>query len=159
VTEDRGTGSATDLVVSSGVIDGMTHRLPIRVYYEDTDAGGIVYHANYLRFAERARSELLRVIGWGHERLVAEFGLGWVVRRLDADYRLPARLGEDLTVITSLTRLSGASVEALQRICRGTEELVRIKLQLVLLTAAGRPGRLPAGLRQVLQPFEQAPET
>ncbi|HWK46086.1 MAG TPA: tol-pal system-associated acyl-CoA thioesterase [Stellaceae bacterium] len=148
------TSPGMDLVVGSGVVDGMTHRLPIRVYYEDTDAGGIVYHANYLRFAERARSELLRLIGWGHEHLIAEYGLGWVVRRLDVDYRRPARLGDDLTVVTSLTRLQGASVEALQRICRGAEELVRIKLQLVLLTAAGRPGRLPAGLRDALQPFQ-----
>ncbi|MGH7094988.1 MAG: YbgC/FadM family acyl-CoA thioesterase, partial [Stellaceae bacterium] len=74
------------------------HRFPVRVYYEDTDAGGVVYHANYLRFAERARTELLRSIGFSHSRSHAESGIRFVVRRCMVEYRAAARLDDALTV-------------------------------------------------------------
>jgi acyl-CoA thioester hydrolase len=141
------------MMPTSGTLEAGRHVLPIRVYYEDTDAGGIVYHAAYLRFAERARSEFLRVIGWEHERVRAETGLGWVVRRAEIDFRAPARLDDALTVATSLTALSGASVRAIQSVRRGVAELVRLNLQLVLLTPSGRPERIPAPLRATLLPF------
>jgi acyl-CoA thioester hydrolase len=144
---------------TSGVIAEGMHHFPIRVYYEDTDAGGIVYHATYLRFAERARSEFLRVIGWEHERLRRETGMVWVVRRAEIDFRQPARLDDALTVATWLVTMQGASMRAIQSVRRGAQELVRLHLQLVLLTATGRPGRLPVSLRNTLRPFLEAEES
>jgi acyl-CoA thioester hydrolase len=141
------------MMPTSGVIENGNHFLPIRVYYEDTDAGGIVYHAAYLRFAERARSEFLRVIGWEHERMRVETGLAWVVRRAEIDFRAPARLDDALTIVTWLTVLGGASMRAVQSVRNGVTELVRLHLQLALLTSSGRPGRIPATLRAALLPF------
>src|SRR6202012_1198671 len=92
------------------------HRYEVRVYYEDTDAGGIVYHANYLRFAERARSECLRLVGWHYDRLLAETGLVCIVRGVTADFRLPARLDDALVVETRLAGLKGARMTARQAI-------------------------------------------
>ncbi|HEV2676622.1 MAG TPA: tol-pal system-associated acyl-CoA thioesterase [Aliidongia sp.] len=137
---------------SGHVADGV-HRFPIRVYYEDTDAGGIVYHANYLRFAERARSECLRVVGWQYDRLLAETGLGWVVRRATIDFRLPARLDDALVVETRLMDMKGARMTARQTVHRGADLLVGLDLELVLLTPAGRPGRIPASLADAIRPF------
>jgi len=141
------------MIPTSGLIENGNHFLPVRVYYEDTDAGGIVYHAAYLRFAERARSEFLRVIGWEHERMRVETGLGWVVRRAEIDFRAPARLDDALTIVTWLTALGGASMRAVQSVRRGVTELVRLHLQLALLTPSGRPARVPATLRAALLPF------
>src|SRR5215469_16865116 len=75
-----------------------SHTLPLRVYYEDTDAAGMVYHANYLKFAERGRSEMLRSLGFPHRKLGAEHGVGFAVRRCAIEYIAPARLEDDLTV-------------------------------------------------------------
>ena len=141
------------MIPTSGTFDSGNHLLPIRVYYEDTDAGGIVYHAAYLRFAERARSEFLRLIGWEHERMRVETGLGWVVRRAEIDFRAPARLDDALPVATWLTAMSGASMRAVQSVRRGMTELARLRLQLVLLPPSGRPGRIPATLRATLLPY------
>lgn len=135
------------------------HHFPIRVYYEDTDAGGIVYHATYLRFAERARTEFLRLVGWPHERLRRETGFLWAVRRAEIDYVQPARLDDALIVATRLLDLRGASMVAGQVIRRGAEELARLTLRLVLLTEAGRPARLPPALRDVFLPYLPAEES
>ena len=129
------------------------HRFPVRVYYEDTDAGGIVYHAAYLRLAERARTEFLRVLGWPHQRLRHETGFFWAVRRVEIDYVQPARLDDALVVATRLVELRGASMVARQVIRRGAADLARLTLSLVLLTEAGRPARLPPALRGVFLPF------
>ena len=141
------------LAPTSGAIDEGVHRFPIRVYYEDTDAGGIVYHANYLRFAERARSECLRLVGWQHDRMLAETGLGWVVRRAAIDFRRPARLDDALMVETQLADLKGARMTARQTILKDDDPLVVLDLELVLLTPSGRPGRIPASLSDALRPF------
>jgi acyl-CoA thioester hydrolase len=143
---------------SSGIFEAGVHLYPVRVYYEDTDAGGIVYHANYLRFAERARSEFLRLLGWAHERLVEETGLVWVVRRAALDYMQPARLDDALMVETSLAAMKRASIDALQVIRRGADDLVRVQLQLVLLTPSGRLGRIPAALTDAFRPFLANPQ-
>jgi len=141
------------LVPASGTVTDGVHRFPIRVYYEDTDAGGIVYHANYLRFAERGRSECLRQIGWQHDRMLSETGLGWVVRRATIDFRRPARLDDALVVETRLAELSGARMIARQDVCREADLLVGLDLELVLLTASGRPSRIPASLADAIRPF------
>ena len=91
------------------------YRLKIRVYYEDTDAGGIVYHARYLAFAERGRTEALRQAGVPHDELVTQFGLIFVVRRIKMDYLRPVRLDAELVVETGPWALGGATVDVQQR--------------------------------------------
>src|SRR3954466_3255692 len=87
------------------------HRYAVRVYYEDTDAGGVVYHATYLRFAERARTEALRDLGIPHSQLVAEHGVMFMVRRIKVDYLGPARLDDSLVVVTQPLVVGAASLE------------------------------------------------
>ena len=131
---------------------GRDHVFPVRVYYEDTDAGGVVYYANYLRFAERARTELLRAIGIDHRTLLAEDGLMFAVRRCEADYVKPARLDDLLEVRTRFAEATGASFWLEQEVCRDDETLAEMKLRLVCLRADGRPARLPDALRAYADP-------
>ena len=126
------------------------HRTPIRVYYEDTDSGGIVYYANYLKFAERGRTELLRSIGFDHRKMADEYGLGFVVRRCCADYRKPARLDDLLTVETSLVKLAGASAEMAQRVLINDTILCELAVTLGLVDGTGRPRRFPDPVRASL---------
>jgi acyl-CoA thioester hydrolase len=134
---------------------GEAHRFPLRVYYEDTDAAGIVYYANYLRFAERARTELVRSLGFEQEKLRRERGMVFAVRRCYADYRAPAYLDDALVVETLLTRLGGASIGLDQRVRRGDQELVRLDVDIVCLTAAGRPARLPREIADAFSSFSR----
>jgi acyl-CoA thioester hydrolase len=141
--------SATDAVA-----DGV-HRFSLRVYYEDTDAAGIVYYANYLKFAERARTEMLRLLGFEQEALRRTTGHVFAVRHCSADYLAPARLDDELTVESRLTALGGASLEIDQRIGCGEQVLVRLALRLACLDAEGRPSRLPSALRAALARFHR----
>ena len=130
------------------------HRYAVRVYYEDTDAGGVVYHANYLRFAERARTEALRDIGVPHAEMAALHDLFFMVRRIKVDYLAPARLDDLLIVATVPLAVQGASVELRQTVLRAGDDhlLVRIDLQLVCVRLADqRPGRLPPRWRAALR--------
>lgn len=124
----------------------MSHLYTVRVYYEDTDAGGIVYHANYLRFAERARTEMLREAGLDHPRLVAEHGGTLAVIRCDARFLAPARLDDLLTVETSVVAATGARMQLQQRVSRGDLALCRLEIELAFIAATARPRRLPLGL-------------
>lgn len=134
-------------------MSGFAHELPIRVYYEDTDAAGIVYHANYLRFAERARTEWLRDLGYDHRRLAAEHGLLFAVARAGLDYVRPSRLDDLLRVRTRALRLGGASLELEQLIYREASEVARVRVTLALVDAATmRLRRLPDALRQHFAP-------
>jgi acyl-CoA thioester hydrolase len=127
------------------------HRFTLRVYYEDTDAGGMVYHATYLRFAERARTEALRDFGVPHAALVSEFRRMFVVRRVKLDYLRPARLDESLTVLTTPTRLGAASVDLLQVIERAGVRVAAAEIDLACVDiATGRPQRLPPAWQQAL---------
>ncbi|MEX0759879.1 MAG: tol-pal system-associated acyl-CoA thioesterase [Tistlia sp.] len=140
----------------SGRFEGAEHWLPLRVYYEDTDAAGIVYHANYLRFAERARSEFLRLAGIDQRPLYEDAGLAFAVRRASLDYRCPARLDDRLEVRSRLVRLGAASVDLEQRIVRGRQTLVTIMVKVACVAlSSGRPSRLPAAVRDALEPFAQ----
>jgi acyl-CoA thioester hydrolase len=124
---------------------------PVRVYYEDTDAGGVVYHTSYIRFLERARTEWLRNRGYSQARLIEEMGLLFSVVSLEVQYRLPARLDDLLLVRSSAQDGGGASVRFEQVIYRGTEgqELVRGKVVVACLDAGTfRPKRMPATLRE-----------
>ncbi|MSO70990.1 MAG: tol-pal system-associated acyl-CoA thioesterase [Alphaproteobacteria bacterium] len=127
------------------------HVLPLRVYYEDTDAVGVVYHANYLRYAERARTEYLRTLGFEHGALKQADGVAFAVRRAVVDYQRPARLDDALEVRTRLTGLGGATLTAEQRILRQDEILVRLYILLALIGGDGRAIRLPAALRAALK--------
>ena len=130
--------------------DGI-HRFPIRVYYEDTDAAGIVYYANYLKFAERARTEMLRDRGFEHRRIRAEQGLAFVVRRCLIDYHRPARLDDALTVETRIARIGRVMLDLLQTIRKEDEILVSLEVQLALLNDKLRPTRVPAALIAALE--------
>jgi acyl-CoA thioester hydrolase len=128
----------------------ISHTLPLRVYYEDTDAAGMVYHANYLKFAERGRSEMLRSLGFPHRKLGAENGVGFAVRRCAIDYLAPARLEDDLTVVTTLTGVGGATLHARQQIRRDDHLLADLDVVVACIGRDGRPRRIPAALRQAL---------
>jgi acyl-CoA thioester hydrolase len=133
---------------ATGVIQedagGSVHRFPLRVYFEDTDFSGVAYHANYLRWMERARSDLLRVIGID-QRGAFEAGEGvYAVADLAIRYRSPARLEDDLLVETRCTLLGGASVTMDQRVLRGDAVLAEATVRAGFLTPGGRPRRQPA---------------
>jgi acyl-CoA thioester hydrolase len=135
----------------SGRLAGATHMLALRVYYEDTDAGGIVYHAGYLRFAERGRTEMLRLLGIDHRQLRELTGIVFTVRRLAVEFRRPARLDDAIEVRTTPVALGGATVDLRQGVWRGAEELARLDVQVACMRVAdGRPARLPKMLRDRL---------
>ena len=133
----------------------MTHRFPLRVYYEDTDLAGIVYYANYLKFIERGRSEWVRALGIDQTRLRADRGIVFAVRRVEADYLAPARFDDLLAVETRAVALTGARIVLDQTVLRGTERLFQARVTLVCLTETGAPARVPADIRPLLA---QSPE-
>lgn len=128
----------------------MTHTYPIRVYYEDTDMGGIVYHANYLRYIERARSDWVRRLG-NDQNAMREAGIVWVVRKLEAEYLATAKFEDELTVETEMEALSGVRLTMSQLVRRGDTPIFRATVQAVCMNAAGKPVRLPAEIRALLQ--------
>ena len=126
------------------------HIFALRVYYEDTDAGGIVYYANYLRFAERARTEYLRMVVADDQSLLAENGIAFTVRQCSVDYMSPAFLDDPLEVHTRFLEVRGASLRAEQVVKRKMDELVRLTVRLACIGDDGRPRRMPAALRSAL---------
>ncbi len=146
----------TTLMSPSGAMKDGVHYFPLRVYYEDTDAQGIVYHANYLRYAERARTEFLRLIGVPHQELVANHDAGFSVRKLIMDFITPARLDDALVVTTVLQSARGAVMALRQSIHRAdaavsaSPALASIDLTLACLNHQGRPTRLPRVLLDAL---------
>jgi acyl-CoA thioester hydrolase len=126
----------------------MTHRLDLRVYYEDTDLAGIVYYANYLKYIERARTEIVRSLGIDQTRLKSDSGIVFAVRRVEADYLVPARFDDELGVLTDVNDLTGARIVLRQQVVRDGDLLFDAIVTLVALTDTGRPARLPAELRQ-----------
>ena len=131
------------------------HVLPVRVYYEDTDFSGFVYHASYLRFMERGRSDYLRLLGVEQGALFAEAaaaaggGLAFVVRSMKIDFLKPARIDEILEVRTEYKEIAGASITLLQRVARGTEVLVEAEVKVACI-AGGKAQRIPASLRKAM---------
>jgi len=117
--------------------------LTLRVYYEDTDAGGIVYHAAYLRFAERGRTEFVRKLGIDQQQLRAETGSGFVVTSLTIDYLKPAFLDDNLTITTEIERIRPASVNFKQTVARESQILAHLKVRVACLDGDGRLKRLP----------------
>ena len=124
---------------------------PIRVFYEDTDAGGVMYHSNYLNFCERARTEWLRHLTVGRERLHHEFGLMFVVRRASIDYRRPARLDDLLMVETRLSAMGKVRMSLTQTITRDAMFLATIQVEVVAVSVTDfTPTLLPEALRALL---------
>lgn len=117
--------------------------LTLRVYYEDTDAGGIVYHAAYLRFAERGRAEFVRKLGIDQQQLRAETGSGFVVTSLTIDYLKPAFLDDNLTITTEIERIRPASVNFKQTVARESQIIAHLKVRVACLDGDGRLTRLP----------------
>ena len=136
-----------------GIFEGDAHVFPLRVYYEDTDAAGIVYYANYLRYAERARTEMMRSLGLNHSGMMAAEGVVFAVRHCTADFLAPARLDDRLEVVTRITGLRGASLGMEQRVSRDGADLVRMTLMLACMTLTGRPSRIPGTLRADLTDY------
>ena len=128
----------------------MSHIFPVHVYYEDTDLAGIVYYANYLRYIERARTEWARGLGLDQTVLKTRDGLVFAVRRVEADYLVPARFDEDLTVHTMPLRGTAARFVLQQDVRRGQQILFAAQVTLVALRETGQPARLPKALRQLL---------
>ncbi len=125
------------------------HEFRLRVYYEDTDLAGIVYYANYLKFIERARSEWIRALGIDQGELRARQGLVFAVRRIEAEYLLPARFDDELRVQTECLRIGGARLELSQRVLRGEDLLFEAQVMLAALGEDGRARRLPAEIRRL----------
>ncbi|WP_298389522.1 tol-pal system-associated acyl-CoA thioesterase [Ruegeria sp.] len=127
----------------------MTHRYSVRVYYEDTDMGGVVYHANYLKFIERARSDWVRKLG-NDQNAMRDAGIVWVVRRIEADYLSAARFDDELTIETDVVAVSGARLTMSQLVKRGETEVFRAEVTAVCMNDQGKPVRLPAEIRALL---------
>ncbi len=140
-----------------GVLDGPRHLYAVRVYYEDTDLSGITYHANYLRWFERARSDLLRLLGID-QRAAIEAGEGaWAVAEVNLKYLRPARLDDDVVITTTCTELGAASCRMHQIARRagehGDEDLCEAQLRVGFLTPQGRPRRQPAPWQAAFRQF------
>lgn len=126
-------------------------RLAVRVYYEDTDAGGVVYYANYLRFLERARTEWLRTLGFDQSALMAE-GVAFAARSVAAEYLKPARLDDELAVVSHIESLGRAQVVFVQRIERGGELLVDAKMRIACFDPVR--GKARAMPKEIHEKFE-----
>jgi acyl-CoA thioester hydrolase len=127
------------------------HKLKIRVYYEDTDAGGIVYHARYLAFAERGRTEMLREAGYAHAQIFREKGIAFAVVSMKIDYKAPARLDDLLTLESLVVRVGGASMEIQQDIYRDGQLLTEIRVTLVCIDSGFKAVRVPAEIRRIYE--------
>ncbi len=127
------------------------HNFRVKVYYEDTDLGGIVYYANYLKFIERARSEAVAECGIDQLRLQADHDLVFVVRRVTADFLQSAKFGEVLDISTHITEMSGARIAMKQVVTIENKQIFAADVTLAVMSGQGRPARLPAEIRQKLQ--------
>jgi len=126
------------------------HPFPIRVYYEDTDAGGVVYYANYLKFSERARTEALREIGIEQQALMSEHDIAFVVRRCEVDFLKSAQLDDLLTIETTLVKLTRVSITMNQTIKRGHETLVKLNVKIAVVSSKKSLAKLPEFVHKAL---------
>lgn len=126
-----------------GGFAGPEHRFALTIYFEDTDAAGIVYYANYLRFMERARSDMIRAAGVDQFAELEASGSAYVVVSVDIRYRQPARLGDDLVVVSTVEKVRASSVDIHQRVMRGSQVLTDARVTAAFIDAQGRPRRQP----------------
>ncbi len=143
---------------TAGVFEGREHVLPVRVYYEDTDFTGVVYHANYVRYFERGRSDFLRLAGVSHSDLLArEDPAAFVVTRLVIDFRQPARIDDALQVRTTYDTVKGPRLMISQRILRGETLIAKAEVEAACINLNGRPRKPPSGLVTTLSPWFATP--
>lgn len=136
-----------DVVSAEGKFFDRVFAFPVKVYYEDTDAGGIVYYANYLRFAERARTEYLTALQFNQQQKLEESHCGFTVRKCSIDYLRPAVLGDNLVVTCEVKEVKGATVEMYQEIRRGDELLATVEVKAAYVDLdRKRPVRIPTDL-------------
>ena len=158
MTEERWPHLAGRLIEDAG---GRRHVLPMRVYFEDTDFSGVVYHATYLRWCERGRSDYLRLLGTDARRLIDGSGsqepAAFVVRRMSLDYLRPSRIDEVLEVETWVKSLGGASVTLGQKVTREGRTLFEAEVVLVLVSVSGKPLRLSDAVRTAFEKTGKAP--
>jgi acyl-CoA thioester hydrolase len=146
-----GAGSQTN---GLGRFDGKVHVLPLRLYYEDTDLSGMVYHANYLRFMERGRTEFFRLAGvTAMANLESAEPTAWAIRSANLSFLRPARIDDAIEVHTVLTGIGGARLAAIQRIRADGNLLVEGRIEACVITLTGRPRRIPPAIRDMLVPF------
>ncbi len=139
---------------TSGEFEGRTHLLPVRVYYEDTDFTGLVYHANYLRFFERGRSDFLRLVSSGHAELLdRDDPLAFVVTRMDIRFLKPARIDDALVVRTAYEAVKGPRLIIRQSIMRGEQTLCEADVEAACIDLNGRPRRPPRAMAEALGPW------
>ena len=137
----------------SARLEGKTFIWPVRIYYEDTDLSGIVYHANYLRYMERARTEFFRALGIKASYLEDAEPAAWALRKVEVEYIHPAKMDDIIEVRTTVVALSGARMAADQAIWRGAEQLTRGMVQACIISLSGRPKRIPPEIRDKILPF------
>jgi acyl-CoA thioester hydrolase len=138
--------------LSGRIVDG-SHRLAVRVYYEDTDFSGVVYHASYLRFMERGRTDYLRHLGIDHRAMFEDSdrpGFAFAVRSMVIEFIKPARMDDVLEIVTQPEEVGGATATLLQRVMRGTEVIVEAHVRFAIV-AGGRPQRIPSSLRAAME--------
>ena len=143
---------------SMGWLEGREHQLPVRIYYEDTDFTGVVYHANYLRYFERGRSDFFRLVGIQHSALLqlAE-PTAFTIIRIELDYRRAARVDDALLVRTTYDSVKGPRLFVSQRITRGEEIIAEAKVQAACIDMRGRARRPPPGMADLLKPYLETP--
>jgi len=140
----------------AGRIEGDTHILPVRVYFEDTDCGGVVYHANFLKFCERGRSDFIRLLGIDATNLAdPEQGEPaiFIVRRVEIDFLKPGRMDDVLEIVTTCAEIGRASLTLDQQVRRGDQPLAKAKVTVVLVSSSGKPQRIGQLVRGALQRF------
>ena len=139
---------------TAGIFEGREHVLPVRVYYEDTDFTGVVYHANYVRYFERGRSDFLRLAGVSHTDLLErDDPAAFVVTRLAIDFRQPARIDDALVVRTTYDTVKGPRLMISQKILRGETLIAQAEVEAACISLSGRPRKPPAGLVAAISPW------
>jgi acyl-CoA thioester hydrolase len=144
----------------AGRLEGGGHVLPVRVYFEDTDFSGVVYHGSFVRFMERGRTDFLRLLGIGHDALdKGAHGepLAFAVRRLVIDFLKPARIDDLLEIVTEPGEMTGARGMLRQSVRRGDETLVTAEVTVALINASGQPRRWPEAIREMLSGSKARP--
>ncbi len=137
---------------TAGVFEGREHQLPVRIYYEDTDFSGIVYHANYLRYFERGRSDFFRLVGISHTEL-AQADTAFAIIRMELDFKRSARIDDALVVRTTYDSVKGPRLFVSQKITRGDDVICQAQGVAVCITLDGRPRKPTAQMRAQLEPW------
>ena len=138
--------------IKGKLFEDKTFSFPVRIYYEDTDAGGIVYYANYLKYAERARTEFLRHLGLNQEEMLKKDGKGFVVRDCNISYKSPAKLDDALNITCKVTEVKGVSLKMEQKLYRSENVLCEISITLVFLSLENmRPCKISPEIISLLQ--------